>query len=308
MKPPTCAPLKNGDIVELIVPSSGLSVDDMEKSKAKLQDWGLVPRLRRNYWNPDGLYSGSDQERFEELWNAIEAKDSKAIWCVRGGSGASRLLNSLSTQACPDYPKVFIGFSDATCLELFLAEKWGWKPIHGPNLSQIASKSVDSTSIDCLKDLLFGSSDQINLDDLNPINDVSHYNPNTSNIIGGNLSLVQASIGTFWQPKSSNRVLFLEDVGLRPYQIVEKLDHLHQAGLLNQLETIVLGTFTIPAEYGTELCLLEKALFDFACRVKTPVFRTSQIGHGERNVAIPNGGMCKLSRSSSKWRMSVCSE
>ncbi|MCB9229668.1 MAG: LD-carboxypeptidase [Deltaproteobacteria bacterium] len=297
--------LKKGDIVELVAPSSGVSADLMEKSQTTLRNWGLKPRLRRTSWNADGLYSGSDQERFEELWSAVDARDSQAIWCIRGGTGASRLLDKLSAQKPPHAQKLFIGFSDVTCLELFFADKWGWIPIHGPNLSQIANKSIDPVSVGILKDLLFGFSDQICLDDLNPICAVSDDELPYATIIGGNLSLVQASIGTFWQPGTSDRILFLEDVGLRPYQIVEKLDHLHHAGLLKQVMALVLGTFILPPEYAGEISLLEEALVDFTSRVRIPVFRTSQTGHGERNMPVLQGGRCQLFRKNTSWILSI---
>ena len=98
---------------------------------------------------------------------------------------------------------------------------------------------------------------------------------------GGNLTIVESSIGTRWQIETAGALLFLEDVGEKGYRIDRSLNHLRQAGLLNHVEGIIFGECSGPDEKGIRV-----AIERFAHETPIPVYQTDQFGHGQINYPI----------------------
>jgi muramoyltetrapeptide carboxypeptidase len=124
--------IKPGDIIDLVAPGFGPTPKEIRGAVKFLREWGLNPRVPVDLLGPDILCSNSDEKRFHFLRKALFAKDSKAIWCLRGGYGANRLLPYLQRLKSPASNKVLIGYSDVTTVHLFLNQQWGWNTIHGP--------------------------------------------------------------------------------------------------------------------------------------------------------------------------------
>lgn len=143
-----------GDVVDLIAPGFGSSPSEIRGAVRFLKSWGLSPRVPKDLLGTDVLCSNSDVRRFRFLQRALLAADSKAIWCLRGGYGANRLLPFLDELKIPAQNKVLLGYSDVTSLHLFLNHQWGWNTIHGPLLDRFSKgvgRSRDQKEIrDCL--------------------------------------------------------------------------------------------------------------------------------------------------------------
>lgn len=292
-------PLIEGDIVDIVAPANGVSTERLQKSEELLREWGLVPRVSSEVFGDDLLYANSDALRFEDLKRSLYAHDSKAVWCIRGGSGSTRLIPKLHDLIPPKIEKIFIGFSDITCLQIFMHQKWGWSPIHGPALSQVAESTISVESIQTIKDIIFGNKTHIEISNLQPLNEAAREETVINSLsIGGNLSLIQSSIGTAWQIDAKNKIIFFEEVNERPYRAIEQLEHLRQASILHECRAIILGDFIAPQEKSTEQDLFPKVLQRFADEMEIPVLICSGIGHGNVNIALPIGKSCRLSLGS----------
>ena len=281
--------LKSGDSVEIIAPASRCSAQQLSALKELLLSWGLNCIVDPFIFGDDLLCATTDAERFRLLKNALQRVETKAIICARGGYGSMRLIPALTTIAPPDTMKLFVGMSDITALNLYLQQEWQWPTIHGS-----ASPDKCSTeSIAALKSILFGQVDKVDFVGL-PLNTLAEQQGIVeSSITGGNLCLVQASIGTTWQLNGSKKIIFLEEVGERGYQVDRMLEHLRQATLFKDVAAIVFGDF-LDGEEPNGSSLINPVLERFAQQCEMPVVQVKGIGHGPINFPMLLGTNAQL--------------
>ena len=272
MQQPLLAP---GDVVDVVAPGFRCTAEQLENGIAFLKHAGLVPRVPPDLFGEDLLCANSDAVRFRQLRKALFARDSRAVWCVRGGYGAIRIIQRLQALKPPRHPKLLIGYSDATTLHQLLNLFWGWPSLHGPLLDRLGSTDVREDERAELHALLFGSAPQTLFANLLPLNAAArrrhHIN---SRLTGGNLTVLQSTLGTSLQRRPAG-MLFLEDIGERGYRIDRMLEQLRQAGVLRNLKAILLGG----AE--TDRSNLGPAVLErFAQSLSIPVFAGIDAGHG----------------------------
>jgi muramoyltetrapeptide carboxypeptidase len=237
----------------------------------------------------DLFCANTDEERLKHLSAALRAKDSRALWAIRGGYGAARLMPALRKMKAPPKEKLVIGFSDITVLHLFFAQEWGWHPLHGPVLTPITRAVVSVESLKRLKAIIFGKTVKTELKELKPLNKAA-LRPGTvkGRLTGGNLSLVEDSIGTPWQAKTKGRIVLLEEVDERPYRVDRLINHLWQAGILKQAQAIIFGSFGNEVTDKETLKYIDKALKRFAEEHPSiPMLKTDKIGHALDNYPMP---------------------
>jgi muramoyltetrapeptide carboxypeptidase len=294
-------PLKKGDIVDIIAPAYGIKEQEIKKIDAYIRSLGLIPRIPSDILAGDIICSAPKEVRFKHLKDALYAKDSKAVWCIKGGSGSPQLITELAKLKKPKQQKLFIGFSDITSIHFFLTQSWGWETLHAPILWQIVRERIDDVSIKQVENVIFGRDYVREF----PLTHISKKIPakeiTCSSILGGNLKLVQCSIGTVWQIKAKNKILLFEDINEKPYQVDRILTHISQSNLMKGAKAIVFGDF----EGGDEEMdgpLIDKVLERFAADTDIPVFRTTGIGHTMRNYAVHFGrkGKIEVGKTSSK--------
>ncbi len=236
------------------------------------------------------FHANSDENRFLQLKNALYDKSSNTvIWTLRGGYGSARLIDSLSQCPKPETEKTFIGSSDITALHLFLSQKWGWKTIHGAGLAKLVDPKQDPENLERIATIISKSQKTLCLNPLIPLNTAAAKTKKISGrITGGNLSIIQTSIGTTWQIKTSGKILFLEEVGEKGYRVDRILTHFKQAGLLKNVSAIVLGQWIAPDDPKDSTVLegLNVAIERFAKDTQIPVFKNNQFGHGRINYPI----------------------
>lgn len=280
--------LQKGDLVDIIAPASHSPSLKLESGLQWLEAQGLVPRVPKNLIRPDAFFASSLENQFEQLKSALYS-DSKAIWCLRGGYGSMRLVPLLKKLRPPKRPKLFIGFSDITSLHLYFNQAWGWPTIHGRTISQLSPELGNSPDRKLLSKMIFGEVDELEFKNLKPLNDAAKKEGVIKGkIIGGNLRILQSSLGTDWEVEAKGKILFMEDVSERGYSIDRMLEQLHQANIINKgLKALIFGDFTEGLEKdGTDLS--ELAMKRFAQRVPYPVIKGLKCGHGsEYNYALP---------------------
>lgn len=281
--------LKPGDYVEIIAPASRCTEQRIIDLKELIHSWQLECILDKDIFGDDILCANSDEKRFKFLSHALLNPKTKAIICVRGGYGSMRLIPALSKITPPATAKILVGMSDMTALHLYLQQHWQWPTIHGA----AAIDKFSMESINTLKSLLFGEIKQVEFAGI-PLNLSAEKNHLIeSSVTGGNLTLVQTSIGTIWQLDGRNKIIFLEEVGERGFRVDRMLEHLQQATIFKDAAAIVFGDFINCLEPNGS-SLIKPIVRRFAENINIPVVQIEGIGHGPTNFPMALGTEAKL--------------
>lgn len=287
------ATLKLNDTIDIIAPGAKCHPEVLVKLKNFLASWQLNCHIPDDIFGDDILCANSAEKRFQQLQAALSNSQSKAIWCLVGGYGCTQLIPALEKMSKPTHSKIFMGFSDITALHIFLQDKWGWTTLHCPSARQSALGIVPEESLHLLKNSLFNPAAPIHYDVL-PMNTMAEIsNAIHAPIIGGNLHLIQASLGTQWQPSTTNKILFFEETNERGYRIARVFDHLRQVGMLDDIKGVLIGDFTGGNEADGS-SHVESVLQEFARTLQKPVFRVNHIGHGKINNPLLLGSAVTL--------------
>ncbi|MEK6774136.1 MAG: LD-carboxypeptidase [Bdellovibrionota bacterium] len=277
-KIPCLAP---GDIIDIVAPGFAPRPEEVEGALSLLREWGYQPRMPGDLIEDHFLHANSDEKRFQFLKKALIAKDSRFIWCLRGGYGSNRLWPQLLKMKKPAQAKIIIGLSDITSLHHFVNQFWKWPSLHGAHLDRLGLRKSPANVVQELKDLLEGRSQKTEFAGLQPLNpQAQKLKKINSSVVGGNLVTLQSSIGTRTKIKLNKKILFVEEIGERAYRIDRVLVHLQQSGVLEKVESILFGEFFQCAEKDGSLLYLD-VLKRFSSEVKVPVFMGLETGHGE---------------------------
>jgi muramoyltetrapeptide carboxypeptidase len=298
--------LKPGDLIDLVAPGSPCTQDEFKLGVQYLEQKGFKVRFPLDLFTSEvPFHSSSDQKRFEHLKAAIMAKDSKAIWCLRGGYGSNRLVADM-LKLKPTQSKLFIGISDITSLHLVLNLKWDWSSLHGPLLDRVGTGRVPKELETELWDLLTGRAKEQVFADLHPLNPIAHKQKKLSaNILGGNLAVIQSMIGTALKPNFKEDFLFLEDIGERGYRLDKMFYHLRTGGVLAGVKAVFFGHFTGGEEPDGKESLAPYALQRFANDVGIPVFAGIQSGHGAKLRALPLNSPATLQFKNNLFQLTI---
>lgn len=232
--------LKKGDKIAIVAPAGKVDNKSLKKGLNILQSWGLEPHIEKNVFGKNSFFSSTDEKRIQDFQNAINSDEYKAIFYARGGYGSARIIHRLDWTPFIKNPKWVLGYSDATLI-LSKIQQLGFPCIHSPMPASF-DKYKDNDSLNHLKSLLFDGKYHFSISAKN----IEIFSSNTvfQNIItGGNLSLLQTTIGTTFQINTKNKFLFIEDVDEYEYRIDRMIFHLYHAGILEDVKGIILGTF-----------------------------------------------------------------
>jgi muramoyltetrapeptide carboxypeptidase len=279
-------PLSPGDAVAVVAPSGAAQAARFEAGVAFLQRRYAV-RWTQELCSPAGYLAGSDEHRLQALQEAVDSDDVKAIFAVRGGYGALRLLPRLCLKGRS--PKWLVGFSDITALHA----AWqcaGWQSLHGPVVTQMGALSAED--LQAMVNALEKESSSSSL------SGTHCFVPGTATgpLLGGNLSVLCHLVGTPYMPDMRGAILLLEDIGEAPYRVDRMWTHLRLAGAFKHLAGIVLGEFLQCEDKEGRGCL--EVLESLASETGVPCVAGFPIGHGARNVAVRLGGRARLSAGS----------
>lgn len=276
--------LAKGDTVEIVAPASRCADSIIRDIKDALSSWGLKCIIAEDIFGDDLLCANEDSKRLQTLTNALFNRETKGIICARGGYGSMRLIPGLLHLKPPLTPKFFLGMSDITALNFFLQQNWGWPIVHGA----LARDKFSPESIQALKSILFGEVRKVTFA-ATPLNEPAKNTQDIkAPIIGGNLCIVQTSIGTPWQINLKNKMLFLEDINERGFKIDRMLQHLAQAGIFKEAQAIIFGDF-IQGKEPDGSSLIEPVLHRFAKSCPIPVVAIQGVGHDYTSLPLPLG-------------------
>lgn len=272
-------PLKSGDLIDIIAPGSSVAPEVLQAGIAELKKWGYQVRCPDDLLSPQLFLANNDQKRFEFFKKSVTSFDSKAVWCLRGGYGSIRLLPMISKMKAPKNQKLFIGISDISSLHIYLNQKWNWPTLHAPLLDRVAQNKLTAENIKELVEVIKNPDYVTKFENLVPINSAAEKTKLIkSKIIGGNLTVVNSTIGTDFQIETENKILFLEELCERAYRVDRCLQQMKQAGVFEKVKAVVFGDFTDCHEPNKEN-LIPQTLKAFFQDLKIPAFTGLQVGH-----------------------------
>ncbi len=279
--------LPQGSRVAVVSPAAAANPGKIEAGCRALRAYGYVPVVMPHAFSRGPLYyAGTAEERVADLHAAFADPDIAGIVCTRGGWGSVELLPQLDRDLVRAHPKAFVGYSDHTSLHTFFLQESGLASFYGPMVAADWSLEggVDPASWRALvqdgAEHSFGPADGLR---------VLREGRAEAPLQGGCLAIVEAGLGTPWGLRLREPcLLFLEDIGVKPFQWDRMLQHLRFAGLMEQVQGVVLGDMSANVT-PAELPLLEAAclhaLGDFAGPVAIGL-RCGHVTGGNRTLVL----------------------
>ncbi len=285
--------LQSGDAVRLVSPASWFDPQKVQAGMETLRQFGYRPRLADNALARFGQYSaGTPAQRLEDLHAAFADHSVQAIICNRGGYGSAELLAGLDLDLIRANPKIFIGCSDITSLETWLHDTTGLIVFHGPmaagDFARENGVDIPSWHAALSQAIPWQLGPEAGLRVLKSGHAEGKF-------YGGCLSMLVASLGTPYEIHTENTILFLEDIGVKPYQIDRMLLQLRLAGKLERVRGIVFGPMMNCVQPDTDEKLLDAVLLRTLADFSGPVAIGLRSGHvPERNITLPIGAQSEL--------------
>ena len=272
-----------------IAPSSPFDVAAFEAGLGLLRERYQVDH-RADLTARAGFLAGDDDRRVEELQDAIDDDSIEAIIAVRGGYGATRLLDHLDLTALKRNPKLLVGFSDITALHALWTNAYV-RSIHGPMIATLGKHAANGRGREAAQQLFRLLEGEVPrpIVGLEPMTEGEAR----GRLMGGNLSVLTALIGTPFAPILLGGILFLEDIGERPYRIDRMLTTWSQANVLGLLSGIVLGAFT-DCDPGPDGVTVEDVFRAHLEELDVPVVSGVSAGHIDDNQPLPFGAFVSV--------------
>jgi len=272
--------LEHGDTIGIIAPAGPVDRDEIQPAVDLLNEKGYHILSSPNLYKKKGYLAGRDEARLDDLHAMFSDNSVKAIFCARGGYGTIRLLDKIDYDLIINNPKIIAGYSDITALLFAIFKKTDLVTFHGPVLRDLAPDPQNN-----LKDLLdMASSSAPQTVDLSGGTALKHGKARGM-VIGGNLSLISSLIGTPFMPVIKDAILFVEDKGEPLYRIDRMLSHLRLSGIIDELSSLIAGSFTDCGDIRD----IDKLLRDITSGIDIPVINGLPVGHDTENKTIPIG-------------------
>ncbi|MCB1654891.1 MAG: LD-carboxypeptidase [Pseudomonadales bacterium] len=280
--------LPAGGVIALIAPAGPAELD-LELATQWMAARGYQLRVLPGVWEKDGYLAGSDAVRLRDLHDAFADESVDAIFCLRGGYGSPRLLAGIDFALLRRNPKPFVGYSDITALHLAITRYAGFVTFHGAMLNaDLLGNKLEPTESG-LWQMLSGQQSPVlehpqafTLTTLAP-------GSASGRLLGGNLSMICATIGSAFELDDEGIILFIEDVNEPLYRVDRLLTHLRLAGKLNRLRGVLVGDFA-----GVDSVALHRLLQQELGPLGIPVLAGWRSGHCNPNLTLPLGAQVRL--------------
>ena len=302
---PLPRPLARSGRVAVVAPASAaLDPADAAAGLAALRAAGLAVEAVETA--PAGYLAGTDADRARALNRALGRDDLDAVVCLRGGYGLLRILDRVDYAAARARPKLVVGYSDVTALHLALWTEARLPGVSGPMVASDWAPGLDAETEADFWRVVGGAADY---DVVGPGGEplaCLREGEAEGTLLGGNLALTCALVGTPYLPDLGGAILFVEDVGEAPYRIDGLLARLRLAGVLERLGGLVFGLFTgtdVPP--GRPTFSVDEVLAHYARYVDGPVASGLVYGHVRRKATVPIGVRARLTASASGTALRV---
>lgn len=284
--------LKKGSSIGLVAPSSPVTVDNgLERSIEVLKRQGFQVVVGDSCSQSYGYLSGSDEVRAADINKMFQDKSIDGIFCLKGGYGTPRILDLLNYEEIKKNPKVFIGYSDITAIHVALNKICKLITFHGPMAASDMIGEFDNFSMESyFKAITIAE----------PLGELSNppgmdikcmvKGKATGQVIGGNLSLLAATIGTPYEIDAKGKILFIEEISEATYRVDRMLTQLRLSGKLQECEGIIIGNFRdcLPESEDFDLTL-EEVFHDIILPLQKPTIFNFMAGHCTPKITVPMG-------------------
>ena len=286
------APVREGARVSVISPASFAIPERVGLGVERLRQLGFSPRLGGKTQSRGPLFfAGSPEDRLHDLHAAFADPETSIVAAVRGGYGSNYLLDGMDLRSIERSPKPFLAYSDMTGLQCHLLDQIGLPAFHGPMVAADFYLE-DGVHLESFQAALAGRPYIVGKDE-----GLRTLKAGTARgtLYGGCLSILAAMIGTRWETHTEAKLLFIEDVGAKPYQVDRMLWHLREAGKLDGVLGIVFGEMLECASEGAPDDLLENAILSALAGLDVPIAFGLRSGHVSRqNVTLTFGVEAEL--------------
>jgi muramoyltetrapeptide carboxypeptidase len=302
------APLQDGDRVAVVAPSHPVVPAQLELGLETLRSWGYDPVVMPHVFDVHGHHAGTDDDRLADLQTALDDPELRAVWVARGGSGLTRIVGRIDWSGAARDPKPIVGLSDVTALLHAAWVQAGLVTVHGQfaGRAHLLARHPDAAAH--LRALLAGRLDPGPLPVL-----AGEAPPQTvrggvaeGRLLGGNLSLVTAGIGTPWQLDAAGAIVLLEEVNEPPYALDRALTQLRTSGWLDGVAGVVVGRLrgceppragdprAPSGEVGPPSASSSEVIADRLGDLGIPVLAELPLGHVDRHLALPHGARIRV--------------
>jgi len=293
--------LHRGDVIGVCSPASAPASDhDLSRGITYLERLGYRVELGKHLRLKRGYLAGTDAQRASDISDLFANRKVRAIFAARGGYGSHRILPLLNYPVIKRNPKILVGYSDITALQLALMAKVGLVTYSGPMVAAEMATGFGGNGEDWFWRCLTSTSalPSIRAKVLRHGLQRKRHAQTTGRMIGGNLSVLATSLGTPYFPRMSNPILLLEEIDERPYRIDRMMQQLLLAGALSRAAGVVLGSFVDckPAKGKPSLTLRQVFLDTFA-GLNYPVLEGVRYGHVKNSLTMPLGVRVRLNAS-----------
>ncbi|HOR86033.1 MAG TPA: LD-carboxypeptidase [Bacillota bacterium] len=280
--------LKIGDTIGMVAPASPSDSSKVEKAVKYLNNLGYIVKAGKSVFSSRGYLAGGDELRAFDINNMFEDDEVNAVFCLRGGYGSQRILDLIDFQLIRKNPKIFMGYSDITALLNAIYQKCGLITFHGPMGGDFAGGLGKQTKR-AMKNAL-ESTEPIGEIPNPEIPEIVAEGKGKGALVGGNLSIVAASLGTPYEINTQGCVLLLEDVFEEPYSVDRMLTQLRLAGKFKDVSGIILGDWgNLEPEEPEKSLSFEEVFKDIFEDIGKPVIKGLKIGHCKPNITVPIG-------------------
>lgn len=283
------SPIATGARVALVAPSGPLKLpQDLERAIANARTLGWEPVIGTHAKEHEGYFAGPDEGRLADFNVALRDDSIDAVWCLRGGYGAMRLLEGIDFATLKRRPKAVIGFSDITALHAAIQLRCDLQSVHGPTargklspFSERSLRAVTSGAEPC--GIAAGAVTLVG-------------GRARGRLTGGNLSLLSALHGTPFQPNYAGAILVVEDVNEAAYRIERMLLQLRLSGDLQKCAGILFGAFANPSEDETlgGTRAVADVVAEAARLANVPAISGAPVGHLSDQWSLPMGAQAEL--------------
>ncbi|MCI0697794.1 LD-carboxypeptidase [candidate division KSB1 bacterium] len=293
LKPPR---LRSGDLIGVVAPASPMKHDRLDNGIRYLENLGYRVKLGKHVYHETGYLAGCDAARADDINKMFRDPKVKAIFCVRGGYGTPRLLPLLDYRAIKANPKIFVGYSDITAIQLAMLRHAGLITFSGPMVAAEMAKGLNPFTEENFWRILTHSE---------PLGDLARPGENryqaiargraSGPLLGGCLSLVASLIGSPHFPDVKSSIFFVEEIGEAPYRIDRFLAQLREAGIFKRIGGFVLGQMTdcVPTD-GEPSQTIDDLMRDFIRPLKVPALAGLDYGHVDVKYTLPFGVRAEL--------------
>ena len=287
--------MKPGDTAALAAPSSpAFDTSRIDFAAGYLKELGFKVNIGQSCYATYGYLAGNDRLRADDINRAFANPDVKGIFCLRGGYGAGRILDMLDYNTIRTNPKFFCGYSDITALHCAINQQTGLMTFHTPVVGESTFPKADGYTLANMNKYIFEQdiSGQI----VNSPGEAWQFlNAGTARgiLCGGNLSVLASLMGTAYEPDTRGKIIFIEDVGEKPYRIDRMLNQLRLGGKFEKCAGVIFGSFTDcnPGNPAASLTILE-IINNLALDV--PVLYNLRAGHCLPTTSLPMGAVVQM--------------